>query len=200
MRHLPHRHRRARAGVRGGRLAVLRDRSTAHQAAPGWLVTPGLALRAGRAFAPFPETRLRLRRRSRIQLPYHRVPALLALVLSDAQRLPTCRLGHRHDPPPCDPTLPAWQAPPRVVPADQLRVLRSSRQRHARRHGPYHPMRVDRAPGLCACWSPPRWLGERSTVVASAERAKDAAEAYRSGDPLVYDLKEVTNRVEGAMA
>jgi hypothetical protein len=36
--------------------------------------------------------------------------------------------------------------------------------------------------------------------VASAERAKDAAEAYRPGDPLVYDLKEVANRVEGAMA
>jgi hypothetical protein len=35
--------------------------------------------------------------------------------------------------------------------------------------------------------------------VANAERAKDAA-AYRSGDPLVYDLNEVANRVEGAMA
>jgi hypothetical protein len=45
-----------------------------------------------------------------------------------------------------------------------------------------------------------RWLGEGSTVVANAERVKDAAEAYRSGDPLVYDLKEVANRVEGAMA
>jgi hypothetical protein len=36
--------------------------------------------------------------------------------------------------------------------------------------------------------------------MANAERAKDAAEAYRYGDPLVYDLEEVTNRVEGAMA
>ena len=45
-----------------------------------------------------------------------------------------------------------------------------------------------------------RWLGEGSTVVANAERAKDAAEAYRSGDPLVYDLKEVATSVEGAMA
>jgi hypothetical protein len=45
-----------------------------------------------------------------------------------------------------------------------------------------------------------RWLGERSTVVANAERAKDAAEADRYGYLLVYDLKEVTNRVEGAMA
>ena len=36
--------------------------------------------------------------------------------------------------------------------------------------------------------------------MANAERAKDAAEAYRSGDSLVYDLKEVANRVEGAMA
>jgi hypothetical protein len=53
---------------------------------------------------------------------------------------------------------------------------------------------------LGACWSPTRWLGEGSTVVANAERVKDAAEAYRSGDPLVYDLKEVANRVEGAMA
>jgi hypothetical protein len=46
----------------------------------------------------------------------------------------------------------------------------------------------------------PRWLGEGSTVVANAERVKDAAEASRSGDPLVHDLKEVANRVEGAMA
>jgi hypothetical protein len=30
-----------------------------------------------------------------------------------------------------------------------------------------------------------RWLGEGSTGMANAERAKDAAEAYRSGDPLV---------------
>jgi hypothetical protein len=36
--------------------------------------------------------------------------------------------------------------------------------------------------------------------MANAERAKDAAEAYRSGDPLVYDVKEVATRVEGAMA
>lgn len=51
-----------------------------------------------------------------------------------------------------------------------------------------------------ACWSPTRWVGEGSTVVANAERAKDAAEAHRSGDPLVDDVKEVANRVEGAMA
>jgi hypothetical protein len=36
--------------------------------------------------------------------------------------------------------------------------------------------------------------------MANAERTKDAAEAYRSGDLLVYDLKEVADRVEGAMA
>jgi len=30
-----------------------------------------------------------------------------------------------------------------------------------------------------------RWLDEGSTVVANAERVKNAAEAYRSGDPLV---------------
>ena len=45
-----------------------------------------------------------------------------------------------------------------------------------------------------------RWLGEVSTVVANAERAKDAAEAYRYGYLLVYDLNEVATRVEGAMA
>jgi hypothetical protein len=45
-----------------------------------------------------------------------------------------------------------------------------------------------------------RWLGEGGTVVANAERAKDAAAAYRSGYLLVYDLNEVANRVEGAMA
>ena len=42
--------------------------------------------------------------------------------------------------------------------------------------------------------------GERSTVTANAERTKDAAESYHSGDPLVYDLNEVATRVEGAMA
>ena len=36
--------------------------------------------------------------------------------------------------------------------------------------------------------------------MANAERVKDAAEAYRSGDPLVYDLEGVANRVGGAMA
>jgi hypothetical protein len=71
----------------------------------------------------------------------------------------------------------------------------------ARRHGPESPdAGEDRAPGLGACWSPTRWLGEGSTVVANAERAKDAAEANRSGYLLVYDLNEVANRVEGAMA
>jgi len=34
---------------------------------------------------------------------------------------------------------------------------------------------------LGACWSPTRWLGEGSTVMANAERVKDAAEAYRYG-------------------
>ena len=36
--------------------------------------------------------------------------------------------------------------------------------------------------------------------MANAERAEDAAEAYRSGYLLVYDLNEVANRVESAMA
>ena len=36
--------------------------------------------------------------------------------------------------------------------------------------------------------------------MANAERVKDAAEAYRSSYLLVYDLNEVANRVEGAMA
>ena len=45
-----------------------------------------------------------------------------------------------------------------------------------------------------------RWLGEGSTGMANAERAKDAVEAGRSGYLLVYDLNEVANRVEGALA
>jgi hypothetical protein len=65
---------------------------------------------------------------------------------------------------------------------------------------PNHPIRVDRASGLCACWSPTRWLGEGSTGMANAERVKDAAEAGRSGYLLVHDLKEVATSVEGAMA
>jgi hypothetical protein len=73
--------------------------------------------------------------------------------------------------------------------------------KHARRHGTLSPdPDEDRTPRLGACWSPTRWLGEGSTVMANAERTKDAAEAYRSGDPQVYDVKEVANRVEGAMA
>jgi hypothetical protein len=36
--------------------------------------------------------------------------------------------------------------------------------------------------------------------MANAERVKDAAEAYRYDYLLVYDLEEVANRVEGAMA
>jgi len=35
--------------------------------------------------------------------------------------------------------------------------------------------------------------------MANAERVKDAAEAGRSGYLLVYNLKEVTTSVEGAM-
>jgi hypothetical protein len=42
--------------------------------------------------------------------------------------------------------------------------------------------------------------GRREQVVANAERVKDAAEAYRYGYLLVYDLNEVATRVEGAMA
>jgi hypothetical protein len=34
---------------------------------------------------------------------------------------------------------------------------------------------------LGACWSPTRWLGKGSMVMANAERVKDAAEAYRYG-------------------
>ena len=58
---------------------------------------------------------------------------------------PTCRLGHRHDPPPCDPTLPAWQAPPgwcRLTSFGSCGRLASHLER---RHGPYHPMRVTTA-------------------------------------------------------
>jgi hypothetical protein len=43
------------------------------------------------------------------------------------------------------------------------------------------------------------WLGEGSTAMPHAERVKDAAEAYRSGDLLVYVLEEVATSVEGAM-
>ena len=89
---------------------------------------------------------------------------------------------------------------PRVVPADQLRVLGRLASHLARRHGPLSPDEGDdRSPGMGACWSPPRWLGEGSTVMANAERVKDAAEAGRSGYLLVYDLKEVATSVEGAM-
>jgi hypothetical protein len=45
-----------------------------------------------------------------------------------------------------------------------------------------------------------RWLGEGSTVMANAERAKDAAEADRYGYLLAYDLDEVATSVAGATA
>jgi hypothetical protein len=60
----------------------------------------------------FQKTRLRLRRQSRIQLPDRHIPhggAGPVRMLTACQR--GC-LGHRHDPQPCDPTPPAWQAPP----------------------------------------------------------------------------------------
>ena len=42
--------------------------------------------------------------------------------------------------------------------------------------------------------------GHEAVAASPNSGVKDAAEAYRSGDPLVYDLKEVATRVEGAMA
>ena len=42
--------------------------------------------------------------------------------------------------------------------------------------------------------------GRREHGDGERRAAKDAAEAGRYGDPLVYDLNEVANRVEGAMA
>jgi hypothetical protein len=42
--------------------------------------------------------------------------------------------------------------------------------------------------------------GRREHGQGESRAVKDAAEAYRYGDLLVYDLKEVANRVEGAMA
>ena len=69
------------------------------------------------------------------------------------------------------------------------------------RQGMNHPMRVRTAhPGWAhagrqrAGWA----KGARSWRTPSV--AKDAAEAYRSGFPLVYDVKEVATGVEGAMA
>jgi hypothetical protein len=68
---------------------------------------------------------------------------------------------------------------PRVMPADQHGSCGRLASHLERRHGPYSPDEgVDRAPGMGACWSPTRWLGEGSTVVVNAERVKDAAEAY----------------------
>jgi hypothetical protein len=55
-------------------------------------------------------------------------------------------------------------------------------------------------PGWAHAGRKARRLGEGCTVMANTERAKDAAEAYRYGYLLVYDLEEVANRVEGAMA
>jgi hypothetical protein len=140
----------------------------------------------------FPETRLRLRRQSRIQLPYHlqhywrwscRMLTARQRAASAAGTTPNRAIRR----------FPNGKHP-RVVSADQLRVLWSSRQPSCADTAPTHLMRVDRASGLGACWSPTRSLGEGCTVVANAERAKDAAEAYRSGNPLVYDLTEVANR------
>jgi hypothetical protein len=107
------------------------------------------------------KTRLRLRRQSRIQLPYH-LPAWLALVLSG--RSPPANVPPRppERPQPCDPTPPAWQAPTRVMAADQLRVLGSSRQQACAPTRPLSPDEgEDRAPGLGACWVATALAGRR---------------------------------------
>jgi hypothetical protein len=86
--------------------------------------TIGPALRAGRAFAHPQKTSLRLRRQFHIQLPYQhpsRVGAGPVRMLTAAN---VAASATGTTPQPCHPTPPAWQAPTRVMPADQLRVLR----------------------------------------------------------------------------
>jgi hypothetical protein len=86
------------------------------------------ALRAGRAIARIPKTRLRLRRQSHIQLPDQHIPHGWRWCCPDAHRANvtasatgTDSLSMRSDASCMASTL-------RVVPADQLRVLQSSRE------------------------------------------------------------------------
>jgi hypothetical protein len=109
-----------------------------------WKTDDSAGLRAGRAFAPFPESRLRLRRRSRIQLPYQHTRhcwrwSCRMLTAANVPPRPQAR------PPPCDPTLPVWHAPSgwcRLTSFGSCGRLASHLER---RHGPYHPMRVTTA-------------------------------------------------------
>jgi hypothetical protein len=65
---------------------------------------------------------------------------------------------------------------------DQLGSWVRLASKHARRHGTQSPdPGEDSTLRLGTCWLPTRWLGEGSTVMANAERVKDAAEAYRYG-------------------
>jgi hypothetical protein len=104
--------------------------------------TIGPALRAGRAFARIPRNQVA----ATPPIPHATAvptnPACWRWSCADAHCPPTGRLGHRNDPQPCGPTPPACQ-PTRVMPAHQLRVLRSSRQQAcAPTTAPNHPIRV----------------------------------------------------------
>jgi hypothetical protein len=66
---------------------------------------------------------------------------------------------------------------------------------------PNHPLRVRTAhPGWAHAGRRRAGWAKGARSLANAERAKDAAEAYRSGYLLVYDVNEVATGVEGAMA
>ena len=74
------------------------------------------------------KTRLRLRRQSRIHLPFQHIPTWLALVLSGCSPPANVPPRPRARPPNRATRRLLHGKHPRVVPADQLRVLRSSRQ------------------------------------------------------------------------
>jgi hypothetical protein len=144
VRHLPHRHRRARAGVRGRRLAVLRDRSTAHQAAPGWLITPGLAHGPG----------AHSRHSQKPGCGYAADPAFNCLIIASkhcwrwsCRMLTAANVPPRPQarPPPCDPTLPVWQAPSGWCRLTSFGSCGRLAGHLERRHGPFHPMGVTTA-------------------------------------------------------
>ena len=83
-------------------------------------------------------------------------------------------------PQPCDPTPPAWQTPTRVTPATSSGPAVVSPASMRADHGTQSSDQgEDRTPRLGACWSPTRWLGEGSTVMANAE-----GQGRRRGRPL----------------
>ena len=125
------------------------------------------------------KTRLRLRCRSRIQLPYH-LQHCWRWSCPDAHRPPMAPRPQER-PPTVRSDASCMASTTRVMPADQLRVLRSSRQQACAPTWPLSPDEgEDRAPGLGACWVATALAGRRE----HGHGERRAGQGRRRGLPL----------------